>query len=255
MVKRVILLVFGSVLMIIGLLVALGGGAVMAITGSDNTLQSGSQRLSTPTSALVTPVTNISHTAGATDDLGQPDLRLSLTGAPNPTFVGVGPADAVDRYLAGAQFEQVNDLEFDPFRLITSTVPGTGRPVPPSTQTFWVAQASGTDPAINWKVTNGSYRLVIMNASGGPGVVTNGNVALRVPHLFAIGVSLLVGGLVVGLLGVLLLVLGLRSGRSRRPAVPPTSPGPWPGGGPPAQAPPPAQEGSSPAPSLQKPPE
>src|SRR3954464_2935850 len=128
MTKRVVLTVLGAVLLIVGVCLAVAGGAVMAITGSDNTLETGPQRLTTATTALVTEVADISGTGGAANTFGQPDLQLVLSGTPKDTFVGVGPADAVDRYLAGAPVEQVNDFELDPFRLKSTLVAGSASP-------------------------------------------------------------------------------------------------------------------------------
>jgi hypothetical protein len=246
MTKRVVLTVLGAVLLIVGVCLAVAGGAVMAITGSDNTLETGPQRLTTATTALVTEVADISGTGGAANTFGQPDLQLVLSGTPKATFVGVGPADAVDRYLAGAPVEQVNDFELDPFRLKSTLVAGSASPAAPDAQPFWVARGTGPNPQLTWKITDGRYRLVLMNADASPGVVSDARVDLRVPHLFAIGVSILVAGLVFLLVGVLLLVLGLRSRRSPRYAggAPPpmwSDPAAQPAG-PPHQGPPPEQE-------------
>jgi hypothetical protein len=65
MAKRVVLFVLGGVLLVIGALAAIGGGALMALFGSDDTLQSGMQQVSTPTRALVSPASAIHDTSGA----------------------------------------------------------------------------------------------------------------------------------------------------------------------------------------------
>src|SRR4051812_8963131 len=249
MIRRVVLSVFGVVLLVAGFCLAIAGGAVMAITGSDNRISTGTERLSTPSTALVTQIADISDTNGTADTLGQPRLRLSLSGTAAPTFIGVGPADAVDRYLAGAPIEQVNDFELDPFRLATTPIAGTARPDAPDAQSFWVARGTGPNASLNWKITDGRYRLVLMNADGSPNVAANARVQLTVPHLFAVGIGVLVAGVVLLLLGVLLLVLGLRT--PRRAAVgfggPPAGgwqqQGPYATGqGAPHQATPPEQE-------------
>ena len=50
MARRVVLFVLGGVLLVIGVLAGIGGGALMALFGSDDTLDSGVQQVSTPTS-------------------------------------------------------------------------------------------------------------------------------------------------------------------------------------------------------------
>ena len=50
MAKRVVLFVLGGVLLVIGALAAIGGGALMALFGSNDTRHSGVQHVATPTS-------------------------------------------------------------------------------------------------------------------------------------------------------------------------------------------------------------
>ena len=45
MAKRVVLFVLGGVLLVIGVLAAIAGGALMALFGSNNTLNSGVQQV------------------------------------------------------------------------------------------------------------------------------------------------------------------------------------------------------------------
>lgn len=236
MVKRVVLIIISAVLIVGGGVIAIAGGAIVAVFGSDSTLASGSHAVSTQTTALVAPIDNISDTNGAASTVGSPTLRLSVRGATNPVFIGVGPATAVDGYLAGAAVDTVTDLDVTPYRLRTSTRDGTARPAAPGDQTFWVASSSGaSDASLRWKIRDGNYRLVLMNADAAPGVAVDGRVALRVPHLFPIGLGILIAGAVILLGGALVLGLALRR---RRGGVPPT---PQPGGGlpPPGQAVPP----------------
>jgi hypothetical protein len=182
----------------------------MALFGTDSTMTSGVHRVSTQTSALVTALDDIKNTKGFATTVDKPTLRLSIPTADRPVFIGIGRAADVDRYLAGAAVDKVTDLDVDPFRLKTVRQEGTARPTPPAEQTFWVARASGPDPSMSWKISDGSYRLVVMNADASTGVGVNGRFALTVPHLFAFGVGILVGGVVVALIGVVLLVVGVR---------------------------------------------
>jgi hypothetical protein len=131
----------------------------MAIFGSNNTLTSGVHRVATPTSALVTAMNDIKDTNGFAIAVGRPTLRLSLTGTGHNVFIAIGPAAAVDRYLAGAAVDKVTDLDADPFRLTTVRRDWTARPALPQAQTFWTAQASGPSATLNWKISDGSYRL------------------------------------------------------------------------------------------------
>jgi len=57
-------------------------------------------------------------------------------------------------------------------------------------------------------VTNGSYRVVVMNTDAAAPVAFAAGLDLTVPHLFAIGTGLLTGGIVLILIAIALIVLG-----------------------------------------------
>ncbi len=218
MVKRVIVIVIAAILLAGGALVAIGGGVLMALFGSDSTLTSGVRPVSTSTSALVTALNDIKNTNGVATTVDQPSLRVTIPNAQRPVFIGVGPAADVDRYLAGVAIDKVTDFDVDPFRLKTVRQDGTARPAPPGSQSFWVARGTGTNATLNWKINDGSYRLVVMNADASPGVTVSGRFALTIPHVFGFAIGILVGGIVVAVLGVVLLVVGVRMRPRAQPA-------------------------------------
>ena len=213
MAKRIVLIVLGGMLAAIGLLAAIGGGALMALFGSANTLSSGVQHVSTPTRALVSPAGSIQGTTGAQTILGS--VRLHITATPTGTghqlFLGIGPAGAVDRYLSGASYDVATDVSVAPFHLTLARHRGTATPAPPGSQSFWVAKASGSQPTLTWTVTSGSYRVVAMNTDAGAPVAFAAGLELTIPHSFAIGIGLLIGGIVLILIGIVLIVLGARA--------------------------------------------
>jgi hypothetical protein len=220
MVKRVIVIVLAVLLCLGGGLLAVAGGALMAVFGSDNTLRSGSHPASTDTSALVTATGDINGANGFATSVDQPTLRVSVTGTGRDVFIGIGPAAAVDQYLAGSAVDKVTDLDVDPFRLRTVRQPGSEPPAPPVEQTFWTARGTGRTASIDWKIHDGSYRLVVMNADASPGVNVDGQFTLAIPHLFAIGMGLLIAGIIGLLAGVVLLIVGIRMTSRRQPSVP-----------------------------------
>jgi hypothetical protein len=213
MAKRVVLFVLGGVLLVIGALAAVAGGALMALFGSNNTLSSGVQQVSTPTRALVSPADSIQGASGAQTVVG--NVRVRITATPTGTgqrlFLGIGPRSAVDRYLSGVSYDVATDVSVDPFHLTLARHPGTATPPPPGSQSFWVARASGTHPALTWTVTNGSYRVVAMNTGAAAPVAFAGALDLTIPHSFVIGIGLLIGGIVLILIAIALIVLGARA--------------------------------------------
>lgn len=216
-------IVVGGILVLIGFGLALGGGAIVALFGSDGTLESGSQSLSTPTTALVSSVANIEGTGEVADVVGDPEVRLSVT-ARRPgagMFVGIGPAADVERYLARAPIEEVSDIEVDPFELSGRRLRrGASRPAPPAGQRFWVAEGSGRDTAtMRWNLADGDYRLVVMNADGRRDVQADGSVAVEIPHLPTVGWVLLGVGVLLLLGGATAIVLAGVSLARRPPAT------------------------------------
>ena len=213
MAKRIVLIVLGSVVAAIGVLGAIGGGALMALFGSNNTLSSGVQHVSTPTRALVSPAGSIQGTSGAQTVLGNVRLRITATpaGTGHQLFLGIGPASAVDHYLSGVSHDVATDLSVAPFHLTVVRHPGTVTPAPPGSQSFWVAKASGTHPTLTWTVTSGSYRVVAMNTDAAAPVAFAGGLDLTIPHSFGIGIGLLIGGIVLIVIGIVLIVLGAQA--------------------------------------------
>ena len=214
MAKRVVLIVLGVLLLVIGALAAIGGGALMALFGSNDTLNSGVQNVSTPTSALVSPAGSIQGASGAQTVFGSVRLRITATptGAGHNLFLGIGPASAVDRYLSGVSYDVATNVSVTPFHLTLARHGGTATPPPPpGSQSFWVAKASGNHPTLTWTVTSGSYRVVVMNTDASAPVAFAGGLDLTIPHSFAIGIGLLIGGIVLILIAIALIVLGVRT--------------------------------------------
>jgi hypothetical protein len=221
MAKRVVLFVLGGVLLVIGALTAIAGGALMALFGSNNTLSSGVQQVSTPTRALVSPADSIQGASGAQTVFGSVRFRITATpaGAGHHLFLGIGRASAVDRYLSGVSHDVATDVSVTPFHLTLARHGGSATPPPPGSQSFWVAKASGNHPALTWTVTSGSYRVVAMNTDAAAPVAFAGGLDLTIPHLFGIGIGLLIGGIVLILIAIALIVLGARA-RPRPPSRP-----------------------------------
>jgi hypothetical protein len=65
----------------------------------------------------------------------------------------------------------VADLDYSPFRVRYREHAGDSRPVPPAQEDFWAASAQGAGTqSMTWKVRDGSWSVVVMNADGSRGV-------------------------------------------------------------------------------------
>jgi hypothetical protein len=213
--QRIALVAAGAVLTAVGGILALGGGTVVAVTGTDGTFSSGHETISSTTRALVSDHGDIDE--GGIGVAADPSIEIAVRGSDKPVFVGVGPTAAVDRYLAGASVETITDFDVRPFELTTTVRDGSGRLGPPADESFWVAEAGGRSAAdATWKIRDGSYRIVVMNADGSPGISVDGAFGVHVPRLTAIATTALAGGLILVVSGIVLVVAGARS--TDRPA-------------------------------------
>jgi hypothetical protein len=214
----------GAVVASIGAVLALSSGAVLAVVGDDGTVATGKHELSTPTAALVSEAADISNTDDIASVAGKPKLGLkSSAEGGKQVFVGVGPKADVDRYLAGVSVDRVTDLELDPYKVDRDRQPGSATATPPGSQSFWVEQSSGSTADVNWKVSDGSYRFVVMNADGTPGVATDSRVEVGVPYLSTYALAGLLLGFVALAGGIVLMTSGMSAGNSRVPVMAPAS--------------------------------
>ena len=188
---RIVGLVAASILALASFaLVAAGGtGIVLDQTQRDSSgyLMTSTNLYSTPTYALV----SASYRGGTTGDwfvnrdlIGTVKVRVSSA---RPVFIGVGPENAVNGYLAGVAHARGSSLTTPSshFRINPGGAPTT----PPGTQTFWGASTTGTgQQTLTWKPQPGNWRIVLMNADGTAGVSSGVRIGARVPHLLTIGI-------------------------------------------------------------------
>jgi hypothetical protein len=140
-------------------------------------------------------------------------VRIRVTPARSDAslFVGIGPAAAVDRYLAGVNRTVISEFFDDKVRV----VPGGASGSAPETQDFWVASDTGSGARIVvWDPTEGKWTVVVMNADGQPGIDVRADLGAKLPAVLWIAIGLLAAGAVFLTGGVLLIVGAMR----RRPA-------------------------------------
>jgi hypothetical protein len=74
MAKRIILIVIGALLILVGVGSALGGGALIALFGTDGKASSATDRIGTSQVALVAAIDDIKDTHGFATVVGRPTL-------------------------------------------------------------------------------------------------------------------------------------------------------------------------------------
>jgi Domain of unknown function (DUF4389) len=146
------------------------------------------------------------------------DVRVQVTarGGMGSTFVGLGPASSVDRYLLGVAHTTVRAI--GPGASDQSEQQGGGVALAPQTAGFWTTSASGPGTQVmTWTPRDGDWTLVALNADGSRGVMVSVALGAQLPVLGVVSVVLLVLGALVLAVGVTLLVAAVvRAGRGSR---------------------------------------
>jgi hypothetical protein len=237
---RIIALVLGICLLLPGLGLLAGGGALLWVEGADRNSQgfltSAAGSFASPGYALTSDRIDLATGANwlpASVTLGKVQIKVTGTSG-SPVFVGIAPVAQATAYLAGVRHTVISDLGVDASGSGT-LVPGGAPAGAPGNQAFWVSKVSGAgSQQLSWSPAAGNWMLVVMNADGSAGVAVQADIGATVPALGAIAWAMLGGGLLLSLLGVLLIVLASRRGASA-PATPIGGwavPAPRPGGQP-----------------------
>jgi hypothetical protein len=203
----------GAALAVAGSLVVIAGSGVLALAGTDGTIGSGKHDISTPTAALVSDTAEFEDTSDVASAIGNPEVGVTAyaeDGGP-AKFVGIGPSADVDRYLANVQVDSVDDFDVDPFELDKQREHpnGTADATAPGDQTFWVAQSTGQKAEVDWKVRDGDYKVVVMNADGSQGVAADGRLEVGLPYLSTYALGILLAGLIAIGAGITLMARNL----------------------------------------------
>ena len=223
---KIVLLVFGIIILLVSLVPLLAGGGLMwvekALRDSEGFYTTPSIQLEKDSYAIVTEPANI--------DLGDdwewiswgrrwdPSdfLTLKMEGSSsNPStqiFLGIAQVSDLKTYLHDVKYDEVTDFRIRRPSLEYTDHPGTLRPEAPTTQGFWTASAHGEGrQTLEWGIEEGTYSLVLMNDDGSQGLDLAVSIGVKVPPVVGwIGVGLLVVGLVLLGVAVLMIYLGAR---------------------------------------------
>jgi hypothetical protein len=221
-VGRVVGIVFGSLVVLAGLGLVLGGGGVLVaervLSNQDGYITFRTATINQDAYAVIAPV----QIGGASGFWWRHDVTLHVEitargGEGKPLFIGLADRADADQYLSGVSVAQVTRptavdvgrprriaLEY---RMRT----GTTIPAPPTTQAFWVEAASGATPEVlDWRIEPGDYLLVLMNADGARLIHAAASVGFKAPIVATVAAVVLGIGAFLLALGVLAIVLSAR---------------------------------------------
>jgi hypothetical protein len=199
----VVLIVVGVIAGIVAFGLLAGGCALVVVDqtqrDNDGYLMSPTVGFSTPTYAIVSERADIDADGAerALDTfLGTVRIRSESDRA---VFVGIGPAAAVDSYLARVERDVVTgfDSGFGNDDPTYSRRGGAAPSGPPDAQTIWVASQTGAgEQTIQWDPEDGNWRAVVMNVDAARGVSADMSIGAELDPVLWIGLGLLaVGGL------------------------------------------------------------
>jgi len=219
--SRIALAITGAIASLIA--VALVAGGVVALWGDsqkdgDGYLRTDTGRFSADTRALATD--NLDVDLGDADFLAQSDDlgKIEVTAQSRdgkPVFVGIARTSDVERYLGGVPYTTVNDIDVDPFGADYERHSGNRRPVAPEHAGIWQASSYGDGKrSIDWKIDDGDYSVVVMNADGSLGVDADVSAGADIPFLDELGWSAIGSGAFALILGIGLIALAARKTRT-----------------------------------------
>jgi hypothetical protein len=237
--RHVAALVFGCLLLLMGLGMVVGGGAIGVIELSARDAGGWHSvdidRLASSGVAVTSEraMVQLDGPSAVVDRLDL-QMRLEVTAAnpAEPVFVGVGPAADVAAYLAGTAHDHVTRLSLGGVPAYRH-VAGAATVAPPASQTFWEASSTGASTQqLTWTLKPGSWTVAVLNASGTSPVAVSAVAGARAGSLLPIGVAILVGGLLFVIAGTVLVVVAVRGGRAYDGTPPAGIPGGAPAGSP-----------------------
>jgi len=221
-VGRVVSLVFGSLMVLVGIALLIGGGAIVGVdlgfTDDAGFLTSPSADLERDTYAV------IGGTALEGDWIWwyrhPTTVRIRITGDA-PVFIGIAPRVELEAYLLDVSYSEIEELNFNDYRqerVWTTEYDdhvGPNAPAVPGDETFWraSAQGEGTQDLV-WAIEPGDWMLVVMNADGSRGIDVSGSVGAEAPWLLAVGIGVLAAGVVLLAIGLTFVLFVARRSRT-----------------------------------------
>jgi len=237
---RVIAVVFGSLILLVGIALLIGGGAIVGVdrgfTDENGFLTAPSGELQRDSYALVGEVVLEGDWIWWWKEPTAAQVRMT---SEQPVFIGIAARSDVEAYLSGVSYSRIDDIDFDEYRSdrVWTTdfrdYIGPDAPALPGEQTFWRASVQGEgSQTLRWELEPGDWMLVVMNSDGSRGVAAEGTVAVQAPWLLGVGIGLLAVGVVLVAIGLVLILLVARGARTAAPGEPagaqPITPGVFP---------------------------
>jgi hypothetical protein len=224
---RVPLVVAGTVTALFATGVLAVGGVALWADGqkdADGYLSTSRHQFTAQTAALATKNLDINldgaHGILDTNDFGKVRLKVTST-KDKPVFVGIARSRDVNAYLRRVAHTTLTDVDSHPFEATYRNHAGRrSAATRPADRHIWAASTQGRGTqTLRWRVKDGEWSVVVMNADGSPGVRADITAGAKVPFLKAVGWSTIGGGILLAGIASAFFALGI----GRRP-TPPAAP-------------------------------
>jgi len=117
------------------------------------------------------------------------------------TFIGIAKEETLSDYLGDSDYDEIEEfrtknLSSEP-QISYKRHSGNSAPeTPPTSLKSWTASAHGDgQQVLEWRLEEGTYSMVLMNADGSRGLKFSGSVGVKIPVIPGLGLGLLIGGL------------------------------------------------------------
>jgi Domain of unknown function (DUF4389) len=215
---RVVLVIIGSIVALIGAGLLAGGGTALwadQTQRDDNGfLTSPAERFESSSYAIVSePIKLVEADTDAADWLLSESVLgdLLLRASDGNVFLGVAPTSDVEAYLRGIEHDRLTKIEYEPFSAEYERTSGSEPAGPPGEERFWTATASGSgEQTLTWNPESGSWSVVVMNADASAGIAADVSAGAEANFLIWLAIGLLVAGAILLLGGAGMIFLGAR---------------------------------------------
>jgi len=220
---KILLLVFGIIIVLVAVGLAFGGGTLLWLERThtdEGFIASDPIHIERDSSyAVVTGPIDIDEVALDVLDWLGIATSFVVEGSNNDLdkniFIGVAEESDLDDYLNDVAYDEMTfaDIGWLTFEEVDYTNhPGSSEPdEDPVSKDIWrVSEHGAGTQTMEWETEVGSHSIVLMNDDGSAGVDLDAVFKVKVGSLLGISVGLLVGGIVVLLLGAFMIVLAVR---------------------------------------------
>ena len=221
---RIVLLVFGCLVLLMGLGLTIAGGTALwanvALKDDEGYLTTKTLQINKTSYAVVSEPAEIHVGSFWGWDLG--DLvSFKVEGSNNNStkdiFIGVASESDINNYLNDVEYDEIIGFHINPDEFEYRHHDGNSTPAPPVSETFWTHSVNGSGTqTLYWDLESGTWVVAVMNADGSEGVDVSVIFGAKIPWLFPMGLGFVIGGVVALVAGPLMIFYALRSPRGPR---------------------------------------